>query len=50
MCTYLTAAVNSDNQKAGGSSEDVGGDGGGSLMGLALAAVADANSRIASPE
>jgi hypothetical protein len=41
--------VNNDNQKASGS-EELTGDGGGSLIGLAPVIVANANSRTATPE
>jgi len=47
---YLSATVNSESQKPGGSSEGIAGGGGGSLMGLAPVTVANVNSRIASPE
>ena len=46
---YLTASVNNDNQRTAGREEFAGG-GGGSLMGLAPVAVANASSRVVSPE
>jgi hypothetical protein len=48
--SYLSALVNSDSQNTGGRSVEIAGGGGGSLIGLAPVTVANASSRIASPE